>query len=200
MRVVDAIAEILRREGVEFLSCYPTTDHDRGRRRDRDAARSSAARSGSAWTSPTGTAESRTASGSASSPCSTGRAPRTRFRASPPPTRTRRRCWCCRSGIRAGTGRVFPNFQVEPDLRLGHQERRGAAGAGAGRRGDAPGVQPAQERPVRAGHGRAAGRCRDRRSWRGLAGVPARSAVRNRPALAATSTLPPERWSRPSGR
>jgi len=25
MRVVDAIAEILRREGVEFLSCYPTT-------------------------------------------------------------------------------------------------------------------------------------------------------------------------------
>src|SRR5215213_5683322 len=25
MRVVDAIAEILRREGVEILSCYPTT-------------------------------------------------------------------------------------------------------------------------------------------------------------------------------
>src|SRR3712207_8059501 len=25
MRVVDAIAEILKREGVDFLSCYPTT-------------------------------------------------------------------------------------------------------------------------------------------------------------------------------
>src|SRR5689334_15327852 len=25
MRVVDAIAQILKREGVEFLSCYPTT-------------------------------------------------------------------------------------------------------------------------------------------------------------------------------
>jgi hypothetical protein len=25
MRVIDAIAEILQCEGVEFLSCYPTT-------------------------------------------------------------------------------------------------------------------------------------------------------------------------------
>lgn len=25
MRVVDAVAEILKREGVEYLSCFPTT-------------------------------------------------------------------------------------------------------------------------------------------------------------------------------
>ena len=25
MKVIDAIAEIMKREGVQFLSCYPTT-------------------------------------------------------------------------------------------------------------------------------------------------------------------------------
>jgi acetolactate synthase-1/2/3 large subunit len=25
MKVIDAVAEILKREGVEFLACYPTT-------------------------------------------------------------------------------------------------------------------------------------------------------------------------------
>jgi len=37
MKVIDAVAEILKREGVEFLACYPTTPIIEGIQRARRA-------------------------------------------------------------------------------------------------------------------------------------------------------------------
>ena len=99
MRVVDAIAEILRREGVEFLSCYPTTIMI-------EAAAAIGIRPVLCRQERVGVdiadGYSRVSNGKRIGVFAMQYGPGAEngFRGSPRRTRTRRRCWCCRSGTR----------------------------------------------------------------------------------------------------
>ena len=108
MKVVDAIARILKIEGAEFLSAYPTTPMI-------EAAAAAEIR-------PVLCRQERVGVGIADgyarvtngktlgrrSACSTAPGPRTRFPASPPRTPTPRRCCSCRSGTSATGPRSSP--------------------------------------------------------------------------------------------
>ena len=87
MKVGAAIAEIMKREGIEILCAYPVNHLIEYRGRRSTSARSSCARSASACTWPTRSRASPRATRSARSACSTARAPRTPMAASRRPTR-----------------------------------------------------------------------------------------------------------------
>ena len=101
MKAAAAVAEILKREGVEFLIGYPVNPII-------EAAAEADIRTIIVRQERTGLhmadAVSRVTlgrAGSACSPCSTGRAPRTPSAAWPRPTATRRRSSCCPAATRA---------------------------------------------------------------------------------------------------
>ena len=118
MKVSAAIAEILKREGVDIIFGYPAQRRARGGGRSRHPHRSSSARSAPAFTWPTPyVAADARASGWACSPCSTGRAPRTPTAAWPRPSRNRCRCWCCRGLCRAASPTSPDNYNASAQMR-----------------------------------------------------------------------------------
>ena len=167
MKAVAAVAEILKREGVEFLIGYPGQPDHRGGRRRPTSARSSCARSAPACTWPTRSAASPRASASASSPCSTGPAPRTPSAAWPRPTATPCRSWCCPAATRGAS--PTSRRTSTPSLNYRHVTKwveQVIAGRRRARR-DAPRLHPGAQRPPAPG----AGRDSRRRLARGGAGA-----------------------------
>ena len=163
MLVMDVIAEILKREGISTLFCFPTTP----------IIEAAAA----VGIKPVICRQERVgvhmADGFAR--VSNGRPPGV-FAMQYGPGRRERVCRR-RDGLfgfepggvsaarpSARDGAAVPDVQIEPLLRLDHQIGRGGHSARAGRQRHAPRLQPGEERAARAGHGRGAGRCRRRRS------------------------------------
>ena len=64
-------------------------------------------------------------------------------------------------------GAALSDVQVDAHLRVGDEVGGGADAAGSGRPRDAPSLQPAEERPARAGHARSAGGCGEGRPRHG---------------------------------
>ena len=131
MKAATAVAEILKREGVEFLIGYPVNPII-------EAAAEADIRTIIVRQERTGLhmadAVSRVTSGaarSASSRCSTAPAPRTPSAASPRPTPTRCRSSSCRAATRAASSTSPPNFNaflnyqhITKSVRAGHRCRR----------------------------------------------------------------------------
>ena len=157
MKIVDAIAEILKREGVEFLSAYPTTPvidaaaaagirpvlcrQERVGRRHRRRLHPN-----DEWPTPGSVCH-------AVRPGGRERLPRRRYRVlrfGPDAGAAAR--------TPAGAGASFPALQLGPHLCLGDEMGGDAEPAGPGRRGDAARVQPPQDGPAGPGHGRDPGR------------------------------------------
>ena len=109
LKTVEAIAEILKREGVEYLPCFPTTP-----------VIESCAEWGIrpivcrqerwGWASPTATAGRTTATRWACSRCSTAPARKTPIPAPPPPTPIRRPCCCCPWAILGNGKASMPHY------------------------------------------------------------------------------------------
>ena len=105
MKVIGALAEIMKREGVQFLGCYPTTPIIKPHQPSVFGP-ICAGRSASGRVLPMAIVASPTASHSVCSPCSMGQA----LNASPgslPRIPIRPRSWCCRSDV-SGIDQVFP--------------------------------------------------------------------------------------------
>ena len=117
MKVGEAIAEIMKREGIEILCGYPVNhlieyrgggrhpaDHRApGAHRPAHGRRDLARDVGRARSAP--------------SACSTGRAPRTPMAASPRRSANRSRCWSCPAAIRAASRRSAPNYSATREMR-----------------------------------------------------------------------------------
>ena len=154
VKVATAVAEILKREGVEFLIGYPVNPII-------EAAAEADIRTIIVRQERTGLhmadAVSRVTSGragSACSRCSTGPAPRTRSAASPRRTATRCRSSCCPAAIRAHPERPA-ELQRAPQLPARHQVvRAGRSCPTSVPRRHAPRVHPGEERPPAPGAGR----------------------------------------------
>ena len=109
MKVMDAITEILKREGISTMFCFPTTPIIEAAvaagmrpvicRQERVGVHMA-----------DGCARARTAARPASSRCSTGPAPRTPLPASPRPIRIRPRCLLLPLGHPRETAQMFPLF------------------------------------------------------------------------------------------
>ena len=186
MQVMDAITEILKREGVSTLFCFPTTPII-------EAAVAAGIRPVICRQERVGV---HMADGCAR--VTNGRPARRLCDA----VRAGRRERLCRHRLRlfrirprsvsaarpsARDGADVPAVQFDPHLCLGDQAGRAGEFARA-RSGDAARLQRAEERPLRPGHGRGAGRCDDRRVRRQPGRLYDRCAAPARPATNATST------------
>ena len=157
MKIVDAIAEILKREGVEFLSAYPTTPVI-------DAAAAAGIRPVLCRQERVGVGiadgYSRTTNGRRLGVFAMQYGPgaenafpgvATAYSDSVP-------MLVLPLGHQRDRAQVFPALQLGAHLRLGDEVGGDAEPAGAGRRGHAARVQPAQDGAPGAGHGRDPGR------------------------------------------
>ena len=103
MKVGEAIAEIMKREGDRDPLRLPGQPPHRGGRRGRHPHDHRAPGAHRPAHGRRRLARDVRAARSASSACSTGRAPRTPSAASPRPTAIRSRSWCCRGATRAAS-------------------------------------------------------------------------------------------------